>query len=245
MNEEETDLKKSKAALAYEIMMAILAVISVITIWSTHEYVNTIDLVIWLFFVMDVTIRFIKTEQKKEYIKKYPLDIIAIIPLDSIFRLARIARLFRVLRALAILNHYFKPVYAILRTNNLDKVIVVLFVVIFISAIPIRIIEPSIVTYTDAVWWAIVTATTVGYGDISPETVVGRLIAIILMVFGIGLIGLVTSSVATYFLKGNDEENNPTVEYIKKELDRVEELTDLEIERLRLLLETFKKDERV
>ncbi|MBU8907630.1 potassium channel family protein [Desertibacillus haloalkaliphilus] len=234
-------IDRKTVVLTYEILMAVLAIFSVVTIWSTSDWLHSLDFIVWFIFFIDVLVRFIISKDRLQYLKSHPLDIIAVIPLDSIFRLARLGRLFRLIRAFAILSHYFKPFYAVLKTNNLDKVIIALFVLIFVTSIPIRILEPSIYTYTDAVWWAIVTSTTVGYGDISPETIVGRIIAVILMMFGIALLGLVTSSIATYFLNNKNNKENPTIEYIKGELDRVEELTDKEIERLQILLDTYKK----
>ena len=54
-------------------------------------------------------------------------------------------------------------------------------------------------SFGDALWWSIVTCTTVGYGDISPSTTVGRVVAVILMLFGIGLIGMLTGAITTFF----------------------------------------------
>jgi voltage-gated potassium channel len=102
-------------------------------------------------------------------------------------------------------------------------------------------LEPSINTYTDAVWWAIVTSTTVGYGDISPETIIGRLIAVFLMIFGIGLLGLVTSSVASYFLKTTPKEENSTVIFLKSEIDRIEELSNQELQRVISLINSYRE----
>lgn len=53
----------------------------------------------------------------------------------------------------------------------------------------------------DALWWSIVTCTTVGYGDISPSTLPGRIIAVFLMIVGIGLISMLTGTITTYFTK--------------------------------------------
>ncbi len=59
----------------------------------------------------------------------------------------------------------------------------------------------TIHNYGDALWWAIVTVTTVGYGDKYPVTAGGRGVAVVLMLVGIGLIGVLTATVASYFVE--------------------------------------------
>ena len=56
--------------------------------------------------------------------------------------------------------------------------------------IPIAIVEPAIETYAEALWWGLITITKVGYGDIAPVTVLGRLMATVLPVVGIGMIDI-------------------------------------------------------
>ncbi|MFC0472149.1 potassium channel family protein [Halalkalibacter kiskunsagensis] len=230
-----------KLLLTYEISMAILAFASILFMMSDNAFIQNLDFYIWIIFVIDVSVRFIKSENKWDYIKRNPFDIIAIIPLDSIFRLARLARLIRLIRAIAIVGHYLKPFYQIIRTNHLDRVLATLFILIFVAAIPIQMIEPSIPSYTDAVWWAVVTATTVGYGDISPVTIFGRLIAIVLMLFGIGLLGMVTSSIAAYFIQANKEKDEDnTITYLKNEIERIHTMNDRELERLKSIIDCIK-----
>lgn len=57
------------------------------------------------------------------------------------------------------------------------------------------------ISLTDGIWWAFVTTTTVGYGDISPTSTSGRIIACILMIIGIGLVGSLTSTITSYFIQ--------------------------------------------
>lgn len=183
-------MEKTKLKLIYEIGMLVLAMISISFIWIEDNTLRIFDWAIWAIFVVNVAIRFIKAENKWEYVKQNPLDIIAIIPLDSIFRLARIARVFRIIRIISMSSHFFKPVFNILHTNGLHKLITFTFVLVFVSAIPVYLVEPGITTYEDALWWSVVTTTTVGYGDMSPVTFLGRSVAVVLMIIGIGLISM-------------------------------------------------------
>jgi voltage-gated potassium channel len=84
-------------------------------------------------------------------------------------------------------------------------------------------VEPQTVkgNLWDGMWWAVVTATTVGYGDISPVTPGGRLVAVTLMLFGIGLTATLAASVAAYFV--NQDSGNELDDVIAR-LDRVEKL---------------------
>ena len=67
----------------------------------------------------------------------------------------------------------------------------------------------------DAIWWSIVTVTTVGYGDISPVTPMGRIVASILMIMGIGFISSLTSTLSTYFIKRDQKRHEKINEIIK------------------------------
>jgi voltage-gated potassium channel len=81
----------------------------------------------------------------------------------------------------------------------------------------------SIGSYGDALWWAIVTATTVGYGDVSPVTVEGRIIAVLLMLTGIGVIGIFTATVASFFFEQEQESETAA---LAARLDSIERKLD-------------------
>lgn len=70
--------------------------------------------------------------------------------------------------------------------------------------------ESSIETYPEALWWSMVTVTTVGYGDFSPVTATGRLIAVTLMIAGIALLGVITATLASWLVErvGEQDEAN-------------------------------------
>ncbi|WP_249870651.1 potassium channel family protein [Oceanobacillus saliphilus] len=221
-------------AIIYEIALVGLALFSVFMMHSTDTTILVLDKLVWLLLFIDVLVRFAVSKNKWKYVKKNPFDLIAIIPLDSIFQTARIVRLFRLLRLFSISSKYTTIIRNILYTNGLNKVLAASCFMLIISSILVTHFEPNIGTYADGLWWSIVTTTTVGYGDISPESIVGRLVAVFLMLVGIGIIGMLTSSITTYFIK--NDEKDPALIYLKSELDRYNQLDKEEKDRLVIIL---------
>lgn len=217
--------------------MFLMVLVSLFFAFSENEKLIRLDWGIWFIFVLDYAVRFIRSENKWTYVKKHPFELIAIIPFDSIFRAARLVRLFRIIRLLGIGSRYLAPVYQLLKTNGLDKLLIVVMVLLFIIPIPIVILEPSINTFADALWWAVVTTTTVGYGDISPETPIGRILAVVLMLVGIGIIGTLTSAITSFFSR--EEKNSHDKQFIEiiKSIEEIDYLSKEDIE----IINTYSK----
>lgn len=224
-----------KLKIAYEWILILLALVSVITIYKTNAFTLILDKVIWLIFLTDVLVGLVRAKHKWKYILHHPIEIIAAMPLDSIFQSARIIRAFRLLRFLSIGKRYFAPIRNILATNGLNSLLSVSAFTLLAASILVTHFEPAINTYEDGLWWSIVTTTTVGYGDLSPKTPTGRLVAVVLMLIGIGIIGTLTSSITTYFIH-DPKSKNPTIQFIQSELDRYDELTPEEKQRLEMIL---------
>jgi voltage-gated potassium channel len=75
-----------------------------------------------------------------------------------------------------------------------------------IAAVLVRLIDPAIGTFPDALWWAVSTVSTVGYGDVIPESGAGRIVATVLMLTGLGLIPLITSVVVSILVSQRTRE---------------------------------------
>jgi voltage-gated potassium channel len=82
----------------------------------------------------------------------------------------------------------------------------------------------NIVTGRDAIWWALVTISTVGYGDRYPVTAEGRLVAAILITFGVALFGVLTSFLATTFLESGQRNQEDDIAAIRAELAEIKQL---------------------
>jgi voltage-gated potassium channel len=151
-------------------------------------------------------------------------------------RVLRLARLFRVLRAGSIMWRVTRDVRGVAGTNGLGWVLLVSLTTVFAGGIGAWLVEPTIATLPDGLWWSTVTATTVGYGDLSPEHPVARGMAVVLMLVGIGTIGMLTGSIATYFLGGEAGTADPDVEHVRARLADWEELTAEERQRVAAML---------
>ncbi|MCG8521980.1 MAG: ion channel [Pseudomonadales bacterium] len=90
--------------------------------------------------------------------------------------------------------------------ENIHRILLAILLVMLFGSMALLFFERELLL-KDAVWWSIVTMSTVGYGDISPASAGGRVVAIIVMLLGIGLLGVLTASIATIFVEKRLLEN--------------------------------------
>jgi voltage-gated potassium channel len=165
------------------------------------------------FFFIEFCIRFYKAESKLQFMKWGWIDLVSSIPMIGYLRagrLLRLIRLLRIVRAFKSTKHLINHIYSNKAQGAFTSVLTVALLLVIFSAIAILQVEKdpnsNIKTAEDAIWWAYVTVTTVGYGDKFPVTTEGRIIAAALMTVGVGLFGTFTAYVASWFAKG--ESNN-------------------------------------
>jgi voltage-gated potassium channel len=212
--------------LSYQVFIAILAIITIVMLLAyyagdlnldAYPY-NLIDSGIWAVFVVDYLVRFARAKDKKYFFTHNLFDLLSIIPASSIFaffRVAQIGRTFRMLKMLRIarLVGLTGRLASLFKRSEFLYYLYISIAVILVAAAMFRISEKF--SFNEALWWAITTATTIGYGDITPKTGLGRGAAIILMFLGIGFIGMLTSTITEYFAKEDEEK-------VGRQLDRLE-----------------------
>lgn len=213
-----------RKSFIYEIILASLVIISLVA-ELPEEQGFALDLFIWIVFLLDYIVRLVASEKKWEFVKRNPLDLIAIIPLDQIFRAVRLVRLLRVIRLISLLKRGRSFLDIVFEKYNIDKVFVFVIVFLFLSSLSMTWIEPEFESYGDSLWWAVVTTTTVGYGDIYPQTPAGKVTASVLMFIGIGVIGVVTGTIASLFSsdhsKSDEHEELPQeLEFVRSRLNK-------------------------
>ena len=168
--------------------------------WELSDYDEglffTLDVFIWALFAADLIAKLAIAPDRVAYARRHWLEVLIV--LIPFIRPLRILRLF-VFGARAFGGAR--------RLVNVDFLLVYAIGMVIVAATFVTSVErghDSITSFPDALWWSFVTVTTVGYGDLSPVTPIGRAIAIVLMLVGIGLFGGLTANLASAIVKSED-----------------------------------------
>ncbi len=233
----------------YEIFILALSILSIVN-WVLYFIIGdedmlhvifAIDLVLSVIFLGDFLYRLFTAESKRGYFfRQYGwLDLLSSLP----FPQAKIARLGRIIRELRLMREHGSKgmVREFIRSRAGTAMLAVIFLIILVlefGSMAMVYAErnsptATITTAGDALWWSIVTISTVGYGDAVPTTNIGRAIGVLVISVGVGLFGVVTGFLANNFLA-------PTKHETKERMDQeTESRSDSraileEVKRLRL-----------
>jgi len=214
----------NKLSHIYDIVMMVTIVLSVapLAFKETNIVFQWIDRITVSIFIFDYLLRLITADYKlrKSAVSffVYPItpmaiiDLVSILPsltvLDNGFRLLKLFRLLRtlkVLRAFKFLRYSksFDIITGVFRKQRkvLSAVATMAAAYIIVSALVIYNVEPdSFATFFDAIYWATISLTTVGYGDIYPVTTIGRIVTMISSAFGIAIVALPSGVITAGYL---------------------------------------------
>lgn len=165
---------------------------------------EVLNLVVWAVLGLDYLVRLRLSPDRRQFVRTHLFDLIVL--------LLPMVRPLRVVTALLVLNR---------RTEVWTRGRLALYVgsttVLLVAVGALAILDAergsadgNIGSYPEALWWAVVTITTVGYGDLYPSTMTGRFVALALMIGGIGLIGFVTGSLATWIVERISTNDRPS-----------------------------------
>ena len=219
-----------KASLVYDIVMLLFIIASIVPLTFTTDYpvFRTIEIVTVTVFIIDYLLRWITADYRLQ--KKglsfviYPftgwaiIDLVSILPGLSLlgrgFKIFRITRLLRILRLFKLIR-YSGKIQAFGRVLYKERgvllsVLGISVFYVFLTALIMFNVEPHIdpvtgktafETFFDALYWATVTLTTVGYGDMIPVTNVGRFISMLSSLFGVAIIALPSGIITASYLE--------------------------------------------
>ncbi|HWU46065.1 MAG TPA: potassium channel family protein [Humibacter sp.] len=179
----------------------------------------------WALFGIDYIVRLTLAERRWQWFWRHLLDL-AIVVLPVL----RPLRLLRLVGLLAIFQRFAGTAFrgrAMLYVFSYGAVLVLMAGLAVLDAEQ-NDIHSRIHSFGEALWWACVTITTVGYGDIVPVTVIGKFIAVGLMIAGVGIVGTVAATIASYFIEKVGErdelEQRVTRRHIKEVMDELAEV---------------------
>jgi voltage-gated potassium channel len=180
-------------------ILAVVFLVDIVLIWSFPEapapwwqVMQGISWVVWGAFAVDYVVRLVLAADRSDFVRSHKLDLAMVL-----------LPMLRVLRVVLLLR---KGLASVSTEKIASSVLAIAVVIVFISAFFVWRVEydapgSNIHTFRESLWWAVVTVTTVGYGNYYPVTAQGEVFATVLMVVGISLIGTVSASVAAFFVR--------------------------------------------
>lgn len=175
------------------------------------SYLPLSDWIIWGFFAAELTLMLWLVDSPARYLKQNWLSLFIVlvgIPL-TIQAVAFNSGLLRSLRLLLFFGILFRlsaDLRSVLGRHNLGITLMVAFGFLVLSAFLISGLDPAFKNPVDGFWWAWVTMTTVGYGDLVPTTLEGRLVGMLLILVGVALFSLLTASFSVFFIEKDEKE---------------------------------------
>jgi len=189
---------------------------------------EAIDYFVWAAFAVEYGLKLRLATDRKRFVRHHLLELAVIaVPILRPLRLARLFRLVRLGRVVIVLGASLRRARAVLAHHGLQYVLLAVAVIVFASAALEVTFErhsgspTAIHNFGEALWWAVVTVTTIGYGDKIPMTGAGKFVAVALMLTGIGLVGVLTATVASFFVQ---QQHSEELGEMKEQLQEIREL---------------------
>jgi len=198
---------------------------------------SIIHLSIWILFVVETALLSVLSNQPIKYLRSNWLNLVIIITgAPLLFQDTAFAAALRILRLsvlFSLLIHVTDHVKHLLSRNTLSTTLIGTAIVIVLAGFMMAALDPGISTPAEGLWWALVTVTTVGYGDVVPTTNAGRFFASVLILIGLGLLSLLTATIAAALISKQDSvvthrqrEEKRRIQELEAQLHRIERKLD-------------------
>jgi len=207
---------------------------------ATEPFENRhLELGLWSMFVIETGVLTLLADDRIRYLRNNWMNVVIIALGLPIFlgmsTYGGAIRLVRILILLDLTMHMGSSLQRLLSQNALGPTFMGSAIVIFMAGFMIAGIDPAFDSASDGIWWAWVTVTTVGYGDLVPTSNIGRMFAAILILIGIGLISLLTASIAAMTIERAEARNahitnqdeKKRIEHLESKLSSIERKLDL------------------
>ncbi|MGE6651226.1 ion transporter [Shewanella colwelliana] len=234
-------LPVDQAPTPFQLAMMALSLVSVFIVLvltfakldsETRRLLLMIDTSICVIFISHFLINFIRANDKLFYIKHNWVDLIASIPAIEPLRMARLFQILRVIRLIRMTQSILVPLMKQRSQATLASLLVAMVTILAFASVLMLIVETgvpgaNIQTAESAIWWALVTISTVGYGDYYPVTTVGHIIGGVVIICGVSFFGVISGYMASLFISPDESERMESQRQeirceLKMALDRME-----------------------
>ncbi|MBB1312221.1 potassium channel family protein [Aliivibrio sp. SR45-2] len=161
-----------------------------------------IDTTICALFLLQLSIDLLRSKDRRQYMKDHWIDFIASIPIIEPIRYARIFHILRICRLFRSSQSVLKQIKKNRKEATIASILVLMVTLISLGSVFMLVFEgqnpnANIQTAGDAIWWAFVTISTVGYGDHYPITVAGKILAVFIIISGVGIFGMISGLITS------------------------------------------------
>lgn len=227
-----------QTATPYDLFMLVLSLFALILIAvgafnlldeASRDIFLWADTGVCLIFFFDFLASLWRANNRWKYFISWGwIDLISSIPYYDVFRLGRTARILRVLRLLRTIRaSRLLTNFIIKKRTEFAFLSVTFLVILLVTVSSVAILQFEVASGSniegpvDAIWWSFVTLTTVGYGDMVPKTIEGRVIGVFLMIAGVGLFGTLSGFVASWFLSPTQKKEDSEILMLRREISEL------------------------
>ena len=225
------------------------------------------DTVISIILLSEFISRLRKESDRRQFFIKNWSELIAAIPFDLIMfpfvlyspGFMATLKVLRFIKIIALVLQFFETIDVFLKKTHLDEILGITLLIVIASTLGLYLFDPSMNSLFDSLWFVISTITTVGYGDVMPNSGIGRVIALIILIIGVLIFSTITGAMASYFTRKvifaedfNITENDDNIKLLKEDLsfnkanlnranDKIDSI-DSDVETLKNELADIKED---
>ncbi|WP_137225548.1 ion transporter [Shewanella sp. MEBiC00475] len=219
-------IKNVEAPSPFELAMMVLSLVSVVIVLTmtfghfdteTNKILLYIDSSICVIFMINFFYGLFKARNKTYYLRHHWIDFVASIPAIEALRIARVFQILRVIRLIRMSRSLIIPLLRQRKQTTLASLLVAMVLILAAASVLILLVESAepnanIQTAEQAIWWALVTISTVGYGDFYPVSTIGHVIGGLVIISGVSFFGVISGYMASVFVAPDEQERSEAQE---------------------------------